>query len=366
MRLAIILTLICLTSCRPEQEPTDWNVTIAPQSGLNTNFETKMNTPIFIEYSIPKNTKAEKEQLVMTTPPEHGELSQCKQTNLSLSCVYTPNKNFFGNDKIMFKVKDGDFESENYSYLTINVLKTNITPKPDIDDVIVSCEKAKEDGSLQTQISQIHFDAVGDCSFNENSNDPFAFNLEGNGPRLNGSIRARVEQYIRLELPSNGNICDIDFDFPESTMQYDDEILLTVNNFVVMASQDYSTASGSSYYSNGLKVNEDGLIVYNWVGDNSLYNLHYGFAVTPRYCLGVSATDPEFNSKCSIPPTETTGQFKLDIPKNEIIKLALSGSSQDSTEKTQVNLGFISTGDNDNGDCEHSEYDFNITIKYLK
>jgi hypothetical protein len=365
---SIILSFILVSffGCRPEQEATDWNITIAPQSGTDTTFETDMNTALKIEYSIPSSEKSISEQLVMVRPPENGSLSDCKQTNLSMSCLYNPNEGFFGSDKIMFKVKDGDFESENYSYLTITVHKTIATPGvPDIVDIVLSCADAKKNGSLLTQTSLIHFDAVGDCAFNENSNNVQDFNIDGNGPRINGKVQARVEQYYKLKLPSLGTICDIDFIFPETTMQYDDEILLTVNNFVVMSSQNYSEASGSDHYSKGLRINEDGLMVYNWIGENSLYNLHYGQAVTPKYCLGVEPSDPDYNLKCNIPPTETNGQFKLDIPNNEIIKIGLSGSSLEQASKTEIDFGFISTGDNDNGDCEHSEYNFNVSVKYM-
>lgn len=363
--ITLFLLPIVILGCRPDQEATDWNITIAPQSGSDSRFETDMNTPLKIEYNIEKDEKAIAQQLVMVKPPENGNLLDCKQTDLSLSCVYHPNKDFYGSDKIMFKVKDGDFESENFSYLTINIKKTITVVEPDIDEIIIGCEQAKINGSLLSQTSAVHFPAVGDCSFNENSNDVNTFNIEGNGPRLNGKVRARVEQYFNVELPTAGTICDIDFIFPESTMQYDDEIFLTLNNYVVMSSQNYSTGSGSIHYTNGLKINENGLMVYNWIGDNSLYNLHYGQAVTPKYCLGVDPSDPQYDIKCNIPPTEVNGQFKLEIPSSEIIKVGLSGQGQDISSKTEVNFGFISTGDNDNGDCEHSEYNFNVLVKYI-
>lgn len=113
----------------------------------------------------------------------------------------------------------------------------------------------------------------------------------------------------------------MDFNFPEQDMQYDDEIILLVNNYVVMSSQNYVQ---SDKHPNGLAKNANGLQDYKWQGENALLGLFYGYDYTEPFCLGVDNDDPEWDKKCNIPRTETFGQMKLDIPKEEIVKLGLT------------------------------------------
>ena len=228
-----------------------------------------------------------------------------------------------------------------------------------LDETISSCEQAQKTKRLKQQEITVSFPAAIECNFNEHGKNTNDLNAAGNGPRKNMKIRARMEQYFKAQLPKDSTICDVDFHFPEQPMQYDDEILLTMNNHVIMASTNYSTNSGIPQYKNGLKVNSHGLIQYKWNGKNGLYNLYYNRGVTPKYCLGVSPDSPEYATRCHIPPTEVNGQFKLDIPATEIIKLGLINST------AGIEFGFITTGDDDNGDCEHSAYSFDVTVKYI-
>lgn len=157
----------------------------------------------------------------------------------------------------------------------------------------------------------------------------------------------------------------MDFDFPTQMMEYDDEIFLLLNNYVVMSSQNYSEATNE--YPNGLKVNDMGFTEYKWHGENALYNLLYGHNVTQRYCLGLDPLSPEYDEKCVIPRTQTTGEIKLDIPKADIVKLGvLSKNFTNPDALTELDFGFVTIGDNDNGDCEHGAYSFNVSVKYIQ
>jgi hypothetical protein len=378
--LSITFVLI-LVGCRPEQEPTEWNITVAPQAGLDGQYQTNMNEPLEFSYKIEDSAESVSLTLVLVDPPLNGRLTNCIQTSLSYSCIYHPNQNFIGEDKLVFTTRDGDFKSDDFSTLKIivNPVVSNtpipppiVVPDPEppvdppVEDVVYSCEQAATNGSLLTQTYTIDFPAAIECDFNENGQDVLSLNAAGNGPRQNLRIRARIEQNNKIALPSEGTICDLDFNFPNQAMQYDDEIILTVNNYVVMASTDYSTSSGSSLYAAGLKVNEHGLVQYNWFGTNSLYNLYYAHAVTPKYCLGLTSSDPGYNEMCNIPSTEQLGQIKLDIPAKEIIKLGISDDQGSVSPQTEIDFGFITTGDDDNGDCEHSAYGFQVTVKYME
>jgi hypothetical protein len=118
-------------------------------------------------------------------------------------------------------------------------------------------------------------------------------------------------------------------------------------------------------YQNGLKVNEYGFQEFKWLGDNGLYDMDYGWGITPKYCLGLEDSVLDYHLRCDIPATETVGTIKLEIPKEEIIKLSiLSQESPENSIIDKLDFGFVTTGDNDAGDCEHAAYSFNVEVVY--
>ncbi len=225
-----------------------------------------------------------------------------------------------------------------------------------------NCENAQEANQISSRIVTVNFPAAIECNFNETGVDVSDLNEDQNGPRLNQAIRAKVRQDFKIDIPAEDTVCDIEFDFPNQQMQYDDEIFLLLNDYVIISSQNYSQ---SDKHPNGLYINDWGLQEFNWLGDNALYDLHYDWDYTPKYCLGVSSDDPNYNEKCSIPKTETTGEMKLDIPKEEIIKIGVLSNSQEEETNKELNFSFVTTGDNDNGDCEHAAYSFEVEVKYI-
>ena len=230
------------------------------------------------------------------------------------------------------------------------------------------CQLATEDNKLISYNTTVNFPAAIECDFNETGTTLDDINAAGNGPRIQKIITARDEKYDKVQLPEDGIICDLDFDFPTQAMQYDDEIFLLMNDYVIMSSTNYSTQSGSAYYTNGLAVDSHGLQKFKWSGgDNSLYGLFYGQDITPKYCLGLDSSMPNYDSLCEIPGTTLLGQIKLEIPKEKIIELSTVSGLLEGTQynRSTLNFGFVTTGDNDNGDCEHSAFSFGVAIKYI-
>ncbi|MFT6630370.1 MAG: hypothetical protein ACJAS4_000306 [Bacteriovoracaceae bacterium] len=225
-----------------------------------------------------------------------------------------------------------------------------------------NCEDVTARNSMLTKLVTIQFPSAIECNFNEGGVEASDLNSEGNGPRLNQAIRARVRQDFTVEVSTEETLCDMNFIFPNQQMKYDDEIFLLLNDYVIISSQNYSE---SDKHPNGLLTNEWGLQEFSWYGQNSLYGSFYDWNYTDQYCLGVSAEDPEYAQKCAIPQTETVGEMKLDIPNEEIIKIGvLSRSYENDDLKKEFNFSFVTTGDNDNGDCEHAAYSFDVELKY--
>ena len=274
--------------------------------------------------------------------------------NLSISCKQQDAAfNSFETSDNLGRDKTGDLPSDEEI-------------EDEVDVVLLNCQDAVLNGNIQAFTTQVYFPAAIECEFNEQGNSASDVNSLGNGPRKDGKVRARIEQQDAIVLPSLGKICDVDFTFPTQAMEYDDEIFLTLNNFVLMASTNYATNSGSNHYLNGLAVDSRGLQTYKWSGTNSLYNLFYGQGVTARYCHGVNSNTPGYENKCLLPATQQLGTIKLDIPKEKIVELAVVSDlmGQSSNQATALNFGFVSTGDNDNGDCEHSAFSFELSVKY--
>lgn len=236
--------------------------------------------------------------------------------------------------------------------------------KQKIETTKLNCEQAELENKMLSRMVTINFPAAIECNFNEVGTLPSEMNEDLNGPRINGSIMARARQDFEIEVSGSETLCDMDFNFPNQQMQYDDEIILLLNDYVIISSQDYSE---SEKHPSGLYVNEWGLQEYVWYApQNSLYNLHYGWNYTDRYCLGVSQDDPNYDEKCLIPKTETVGEMKLDISNEEIIKIGVLSLDPTPNANQYFNFSFVTTGDNDNGDCEHAAYSFDVELKYIQ
>lgn len=404
--------------CRPEQEITEYGQTYQPLNGENLLVETNMNTPLPWSYSIPKDPKAKDLQVKLISPPRYGKNIECQDLGLTIKCTYVPSEDFYGFDEMRFQAVAGDFSADKITKITVKVNQCfyagsemlcpdeveGVTeediaaiinferPSDDIEDENFDLVNAGENtGSEETpeqsaalqvvyenakelckniedkvQLSQIiTFPATDNCQFNEDANrdDVDALNEFMNGPRRDGRVRAHLRQDFDINLPDGAVLCDIDFDFPEQDMEYDDEIFLLLNNYVMLMSTDYSkNSSFRDYRDNGLAVNSQGLTVFNWYGDNDLYNLKYGRNKAPTYCQGVSQADPLYSQKCRVPKTESRGKIKLDIPKADIIRM---GSLKMEESFPGMRFSFVSTGDNDDNDCEHSEYSFAISAQFV-
>ena len=228
------------------------------------------------------------------------------------------------------------------------------------------CKIAKQEKKIKVMEEPISFSKGGTCIFNDTGRFANQLNDLRNGPPENYKIRAISKQLFEVPLPKNVTICNIDFNFPLQSMSYDDEMFLTLNEYIIIASQNYSVKSNKKYKHNGLKISDDGLIKFKWHGENSLYNLYYNHGVSKKYCLGLSSDSVDYHKKCHIPATQTIGQLKLDITAKEIMKLGVSKYLGTRTqEEVFLNFGFITTGDNDKDDCQHSPYKFSISIHYV-
>ncbi len=165
--------------------------------------------------------------------------------------------------------------------------------------------------------------------------------------REQGVMTARIEQTAEVELPAGGLACDLEFDFQgidpstEQIMEYDDNFLLTFNDVVL--------ASNNAQVTDELGTDEQDLLLYEW---DDVVGLEFDFGETPNYCLG----EEDGLSDCTIPVPETPGPISLEFDGPLVDALSLRA-----VQLERYVFGFVTTGDNDDSDCSHEDFEFLVT-----
>ena len=204
-----------------------------------------------------------------------------------------------------------------------------------VEDLRNACE-ARTPEDVELEVSFPNPDRM--CPFGE----------EDNLERNNGVMTARIEQFATVELPEGGLACDMEFDFQgidpstEQIMQYDDHFVLAFNDVVL--------ASNNKQIADEFAADDDGLRLYEW---EDLVGLEFDFFGLENYCLG---EETDGLSECVIPEPETPGPISLNFEGDLVDILSLRA-----VQVEEFVFSFITTGDNDDSDCSHEDFDFLVT-----
>jgi hypothetical protein len=202
-------------------------------------------------------------------------------------------------------------------------------------------EACAESTPLSTTLSVTFDETYDGCAWGKNGN------LQANDAHVSG----RVEQTESLDLGTSVVLCDATFDFNPNGgvgqgMQYDDNFFFTFDDVVLAAS--YSPLVDEF-------ARDGDLPIYSW---DAIAGVEFGFdESTPTYCLGEDAG----HATCTIPPPETNGKMSLSF--DETIQDALA---ERALSQGRLDYGFITIGDNDNSDCSHAEFSFNVDVSYVE
>jgi len=183
--------------------------------------------------------------------------------------------------------------------------------------------------------------------FFENPDRMCPFGEDDNLPREQGVMTARIEQVATVQLPDGGLACDMEFDFQgidpstEQIMEYDDNFVLTFNDVVL--------ASNNAQVTDEFGTDEQDLLLYDW---EDVVGLEFDFGQTPNYCLG----GEDGLSDCTIPVPETPGPISLQFDGPLVESLSLRA-----VQVERYDFGFVTTGDNDDSDCAHEDFEFLVT-----
>lgn len=158
-------------------------------------------------------------------------------------------------------------------------------------------------------------------------------------------VMARNEEARSFELPPGAVLCEMSVSSPTQLFEYDDMFLLTLNGIVL--------SSATSWF-HGFP-NWEGMQAYNWTNlAGTAWPADYQ-SHNYNYCVGVT----EGLSTCSIPLTETNGNFAMNIGNTLIQKIGTRATG--STHEFKL----IVTGDNDpTKDCRHRALGVTVNIRY--
>ncbi|HET9239078.1 MAG TPA: hypothetical protein VFO10_17600 [Oligoflexus sp.] len=162
--------------------------------------------------------------------------------------------------------------------------------------------------------------------------------------RKDGFIRAYLQQNQSITLPKGARLCGFSIEPTDSSMHYDDEMFFLVENRVLMATKDYT-----EYFP------KDGIFsTFSWESlRNQVYNQ---FDERGLYCVG----GDDGLSECQLPPTDTTGSIELSISAELAANLATLLQNED-----VLNFSWVTTGDNDDSDCRHTDIKIPVTMHYV-
>lgn len=162
---------------------------------------------------------------------------------------------------------------------------------------------------------------------------------DGNLAKRNEYFQARIEQMRELTMGPDVILCDVKFTFDNQAFLYDDHFLLTFNNAVIASSYNFSSKLNSEY----------GLLRYDW---SKLAGMYWDKEQEGVFCGN--------GGNCTWPKTDVAGSIQMSYPSILFQKLMAENINRSTHE-----LKFISIGDNDDKDCEHSNVDFSIEVEYV-
>ena len=218
-------------------------------------------------------------------------------------------------------------------------------PDPDVipdpgeseQNIIVDCNK-----NTQTLFKEF----VIENPINTNTSS-CPFGQADNLGRRNEYFQARIEQSKKFELPKDAVLCNVQFAFPEQAFNYDDHFVFSLNNNVLASSYKFTSL-----------VSQNNLLKYDWA---NIRGKKWDSSVEGIYCAN---GDGIKSSLCSFPKTEQQGSIKLEFAPQVFQKIFINHANS-SLESNMHEFKWVTIGDNDDFDCEHTSIRFSVLVTYV-
>lgn len=214
------------------------------------------------------------------------------------------------------------------------------SPPNQMPDLISSCKEAKDRGKIQFLRTEVLFeDPARGCSFGQNGNI---------APR-NDYLTARVEQAKSVPIPADYKVCNIELvNVDQQNFRYDDNIIITVNQYILASTTNFTQHL----------ENKNGYFKYDWTklrGKDAQARPEDSIP-SKQYCPGKSAG----TALCLFPQTDTVGSIQLRFDERTIQEILSL------TSPSKIDLGMITTGDDNSSDCRHVPLRFAIKLDYYQ
>ncbi|MFW7378672.1 MAG: hypothetical protein ACOH5I_07695 [Oligoflexus sp.] len=190
---------------------------------------------------------------------------------------------------------------------------------------------------VETVTHRVFFPERNECSFG----------VGDNLTQLAGHMQAMARENVVIPVEENIILCDLALESTAQDLHYDDYMFFTLNETVLIASE----IGWADFFPNG----SNNLKAWDW-------NLvkgqpHVGVETSDRYgvqyCLGDEA--------CLVPKHDEPGPFRYQTN----VATVQQGLFQSLEKAKEWTFSLITTGDDDAGDCYHTNYDLTLTIKYM-
>ncbi|MGZ3690830.1 MAG: hypothetical protein ACXVAX_04975 [Pseudobdellovibrio sp.] len=163
--------------------------------------------------------------------------------------------------------------------------------------------------------------------------------VDGNLMPRDRYFQGRIEEEQDLNLEAGAIICGVKFNFVAQKFLYDDHFLMTFDESVIASSYNFESKFNLNY----------GLLTYNW---SNMAGMFWDSHMEGVYCAA--------NASCSFPKTDTQGVINMNFPS-----LMFQRIMAENVNRTSHAMKFISIGDNDDMDCEHSDVNFSLDVDYV-
>lgn len=190
-----------------------------------------------------------------------------------------------------------------------------------------------DNSTWHTRVERLRFNDRQDCPWGEDDN------LE----RRNGYNQARVRESRYIDLPPYEQLCELSIESNTDDLEFDDYFTFTLNEVILVG--------GGGGYDIEIFEQADGMYFYDW--EILKGTAFHGQRYAPYYCIG----GPE---SCVVPPTEQSGPFEVLLPPETMQPFTdvLDG-------EMQLDFALHTFGDNDNGDCAHTDMELVFTVRYV-
>ena len=203
----------------------------------------------------------------------------------------------------------------------------------EVGDIVALCNNRPQQRMKQT----IRFDPPGQtCEWGAN----------GNLDVRDLFLQARIEQQVKLDIPSGSVPCGLVLDFPDQQFRYDDHFMFSLNRAVLASSFDFTGI---------LESDSNGILKYDW---GKIRGSVWTPALERAYCP-IADGNPDMT--CSFPGHDQQGPLEIELGAPQVVS-AMSAGVPIGGHYFQI----ITIGDNDPLDCEHTGFSFEVTVSYVQ